>query len=121
MSYLAFFHGRSLSLLFTTDLSVAAASADYLKAYAFDCILTSFLFCFIGYFNGRGWTRFVMVQGIAGSFGVRIPVSAIVSHRVGVTLFQVGLATPASDFVQIVLCLVRFAVGRRNDKTSVLH
>lgn len=121
MSYLAFFHGRSLSLLFTTDLSVAAASADYLKAYAFDCILTSFLFCFIGYFNGRGWTRFVMVQGIAGSFGVRIPVSAIVSHRVGATLFQVGLATPASDFVQIVLCLVRFAVGRRNDKTSALR
>ena len=60
--------------IFARDPQVVAAAADYLKAYAIDCILTSFLFCFVGYFNGCGKTFFVMVQGIVGAFCVRIPV-----------------------------------------------
>ena len=64
MFYLAFFHGRMLSGIFANDAEVIAASADYLKAYAIDCLLTSFLFCFIGFFNGMEYTRFVMIQGI---------------------------------------------------------
>lgn len=113
MFYLAFFHGKQLSLLFTTSQEVASASADYLKAYGIDCILTSFLFCFIGYFNGMGLTKFVMTQGIIGAFGVRIPVSSMTSRRVGATLFQVGLATPCSTLLQILLCLWRFFTLRK--------
>jgi hypothetical protein len=30
---------------------------------------------FIGYFNGCGRTRVMMLQGMIGAFGVRIPVS----------------------------------------------
>lgn len=114
MFVLAFFHGVRLSLLFTTDTAVAAASGDYLKAYGIDCIFTSFLFCFLGYFNGRGWTKFVMVQGIVGSFGVRIPLSFVFSGLAGASLFTVGLATPSSSFVQILLCMGRFFAGRRH-------
>ena len=50
-----------------------AAAAEYLKAYAIDTLLTAFLFCFIGYFNGTGATIFAMLQGIIGAFGVRLP------------------------------------------------
>ena len=50
-----------------------AAVAEYLKAYAIDTLLTAFLLCFIGYFNGTGATIFVMLQGIIGAFGVRLP------------------------------------------------
>ena len=72
--YFSFFHGDAMAGIFARDPQVVAASADYLKAYAIDCILTSFLFCFVGYFNGCGKTFFVMVQGIVGAFCVRIPV-----------------------------------------------
>ena len=75
MAFLAFFHGDFLSGLFARDPQVIAASADYLRAYAVDTLLVSFLFCFSGYFNGCGKTTFVMAQGIAGAFLVRIPVS----------------------------------------------
>ena len=92
---------------------VVAAAADYLKAYAIDCLLTSFLFCFNGYFNGLGRTRFVMTQSIIGAFGVRIPVSYLMSKEVPVSLFHVGLATPCSTFVQIVLCFVYFFLLKR--------
>ena len=104
MAYFNFFHGNLLAGIFTKDAQVIPAAADYLRAYALDCLLTSFLFCFIGYFNGCGKTTFVMLQGIIGAFGVRIPVSWIMSRQAQATLFQIGLATPASSLVQIVLC-----------------
>ena len=64
----------------STDQAVILAAADYLKAYAIDTLIVSFLFCYIGFFNGCGKTKFVMVQGIASAFGVRIPVSYLVSQ-----------------------------------------
>ena len=51
------FHGDILAGLFTSSPSVMAAAADYLKAYAFDAFLTSFLFCFIGF--TMGWSHLV--------------------------------------------------------------
>lgn len=104
MGYITFFHGNLLAGIFAKDTEIILSAADYLKAYAIDCILTSFLFCFIGYFNGRSSTRFVMLQGIIGAFGVRLPVSWFMSKRVPVSLFHIGLATPASTVVQIILC-----------------
>lgn len=119
MGYLSFFRGDLLAGLFAKDAAVISAAAEYLKAYAIDCLLTSFLFCFIGYFNGTGNTIFVMLQGIIGSFGVRLPVSWIVCRQAGANLFRIGLATPASSLVQIILCGVFFIITRRKQKNPV--
>ena len=116
IGYFTFFHGDVLAGIFARDRDIILAAADYLKAYAIDCILTSFLFCFIGYFNGCGSTAFVMVQGIVGAFGVRLPVSWLMSRRATVSLFHIGLATPASTAVQIVLCGVYFGMLLRRQQ-----
>lgn len=106
MGYFTFFHGDLLAGIFVSgkDPAVIAAAAEYLKAYAIDCLFVSFLFCLIGYFNGCGKTTFVMLQGIIGAFGVRVPVSFFMSKRSPVSLFHIGLATPCSSVVQILLC-----------------
>ena len=116
MGYFSFFHGDLLAGLFAKDAPVIAAAAEYLKAYAIDCLLTAFLFCYIGYFNGTGATIFVMLQGIIGAFGVRLPVSWIVSRQAWATLFYIGLATPASTLVQITLCGVYFIYTIRKQR-----
>ena len=108
MCVLTFFHGDLMAALFSSDAAVIAAAHSYLKAYAIDCLLTFFLFCFIGYFNGREKTLFVMLQGLIGAFGVRIPIVWLVSRIPGATLFQIGLGTPASSLVQVTLCLGMF-------------
>ena len=113
MFVLNFFRGDILSYIFASDPQVIAASADYLRAYAIDCLLTCFLFCFIGFFNGMEYTRFVMVQGIVGAFCVRVPVSFLMSHIQPVSLFRIGLATPCSTIVQIALCLICFMRMKR--------
>ena len=38
----------------------------------------------------------------------RIPVAYLVSRLPGVSLFEIGLATPASSLVQICLCVLMF-------------
>jgi len=104
MFYMGFFHGDVMCGWFAGDPQVIAAGADYLKSYAIDTLMTAFLFCFIGYFNGCGATTFVMLQGLIGAFGVRIPVSFVMSRMEPVSLFKIGMATPSSTLVQIVLC-----------------
>ena len=108
MFYLSFFHGNLLSGIFSTDEAVIMASWDYLKAYGIDCLFTAILFCMVGFFNGCGRTTFVMIQGIVGSFLIRIPVSLFMSKIEPVSLFNVGLATPTSTVVQIILCIGYF-------------
>ena len=104
MFYITFFHGNLLSQIFTKDQAVILASWDYMKSFGIDCLFTAIMFCMVGYFNGCGKTTFVMIQGIVGAFCVRIPVSFLMSKIEPVSLFKVGLATPASTFVQIILC-----------------
>ena len=113
LSYLSFFHGALLTGIFAKDSQIVLAGADYLRAYAIDTLLVSFLFCFTGYFNGCGRTAFVMIQGIMGAFCVRIPMSYFMSRQPGASLFQVGLAIPMSTVVQILVCVIYFARSQR--------
>lgn len=110
VGYFSFFHGDILAGIFAKDAAIIAPAAEYLKAYAIDCMLTAFLFCFMGYFNGCGNTTFVMAQGIIGGICVRLPVSWAMSKVLPVSLFRIGLATPISSSVQILLCVGFFAV-----------
>ena len=110
MAWLNFFHGDLLAGLFARDSAVVAAGWEYLKAYAIDCLLTAFLFCFIGFFNGTGSTMFVMLQGIVGAFCVRLPLSFWISRQDWAGIFHIGLATPSSSLVQIILCFLYFGL-----------
>ncbi|MEG1069162.1 MAG: MATE family efflux transporter [Ruthenibacterium sp.] len=114
MFYLAFFHGDVLAGVFSKDAAVIAAAADYLRAYAIDCVFVAFLFSFMGYFNGCGKTVFVMVQGVTASFLVRIPASFLISRMAGTSLFAIGLATPMASVFSIILCVIYFYALKRN-------
>ncbi len=120
--WLSYFHGDLLCRIFSSDPQVMQLGWDYLKAYAIDCILTSIFFCMTGFFNGCGRTGFVMAQGIIGAFLVRIPVSWIMSREVPVSLFHIGLATPASSLVQCILCIgYLFLIRRKLEERPAVH
>lgn len=110
MGSLSFFWGNHLSAFFSNEANVIIASHSYLKAYAIDCLLTAILFCFIGYFNGCSRTVFVMLQGVIGAFFIRIPAVYFISKFEKITLFHIGLGTPISTVVQILLCLIAYKI-----------
>lgn len=119
MGAFSFFRGDILAGIFAKDTPVIMAAWEYLKAYAVDCLFTAFLFCFIGYFNGCSATSFVMVQGIVGAFGVRLPLCWLISRYTS-SLFLIGLATPSSTVVQIILCFVYLKVLTNRQKKEMV-
>ncbi len=116
----SFFRGDLLAGIFSSVSQIIAAAWDYMKAYSIDCLMTAVMFCMVGYFNGCGKTAFVMIQGVVGAFCVRVPVSFIMSRIMPVSLFRIGLATPASTAVQIVLCVVYYMILKKREKTRAL-
>ena len=112
MFVLAFWYGDWLAGLFSVDMQVVAAAAEYLKAYAFDCIMVCFLFSFMGFFNGVGKTQFVLFQGVSAAFLVRIPFSYFMSRLPEAGMFVIGLATPLASFLSILLCAGYYFSGR---------
>ena len=118
MFFVAFFHGDILSGIFSNKPDTVAAAWDYLKAYAIDCLFTCFLFCFVGFYNGIEKTKFVKAQGICGAFLVRIPVAFFMQKTGGGSLFKIGLATPCSTVLQIIMCFIAYIIFTKN-RTSV--
>lgn len=119
MFFLSYFHGNLLAGIFSSDSDVIAAAADYLRAYSIDCIFTAVFFCYTGFYNGIGMTKFVMIQGIIGAFGIRVPVSYLMSLQPNPTLFSIGLSSPMSSVVQFILCLgFMYYLNKKNFKTA---
>lgn len=99
----SFMHGDLMAQIFSDDAAVITRAAEYLKGFALEAIVTSILFSFIGYYNGHGQTLFVMIQGMAQTFLVRLPVSYIMSIRENASLMEIGLAASAATIFGILI------------------
>ncbi|MGN1179710.1 MAG: MATE family efflux transporter [Suilimivivens sp.] len=106
--YTAFFHGDMLASAFTGDEMVIQKAFEYLKGFALEAIVTSIMFSYMGYFNGHSCSLFVMVQGLAQSFLVRLPMSYLMSIRPDASLTGIGLAAPTATCFGILLCTVYY-------------
>lgn len=102
--------------LFSSDPAVVAMTGSYVRAYSFDVLLTCAVFCMNGFLAGCGCAGFSMVTNLLSAFGVRIPVTFVLSRVPGVTLFMIGLAAPAASIVQIAITLVFLRTGRWKSK-----
>lgn len=118
ISYTLYFHGDILSLLFTSDSEVIADSALFLTATALECLILSIAFCFIGYFNGRGKTNFVMLQSICSIFIIKIPYGYFALHYLDNKLFQIGLSTVWGALFTLSACGLYYIYLQRKDKAA---
>ena len=115
----AFLKGDLLAVLFTKDEAVIVQAALYLKGFAPEAVVTSILFSFMGYFNGHEKTVFVMAQGLAQTFVVRLPMSYIMSIRPDANLMQIGWAAPAATVFGILINWIYYQwFWRRNGKMA---
>lgn len=112
----AFFRGDLLAYIFTRDAAVVARAAEYLKGFSLEAIVTSILFSFIGYYNGHSQTVFVMLQGLAQTFLVRLPMSYVMSIRPNASLMGIGLAAPAATIFGIVINVAFFVIYTKKMK-----
>ena len=97
------------------------AARLYLRGSSVEYLLISFTFCFLGYFNGREYTAFVMAQGLFSAFAVRVPLSYFLSRLPDASVFLISLAVPVSAVMNLTLCLLCFFWLRRRDKQRGLE
>lgn len=105
-----FFKGDFLASLFTSDAMVIDSTQTYLKGCSFEYLLIAVSFCMVGFFNGMGKTRFVMLQGLFAAFCVRIPLSYIFSIIPGGGMFSISLAVPVSAIVSLIFCAIYYII-----------
>ena len=67
----------------------------------------------MGYFNGHSQTLFVMLQGLAQSLLIRLPVSYMMSVQPDASLTAIGLAAPAATIFGITINLVYYIIYTR--------
>ena len=113
IAFLSFFRGDLLAGIFSNDAAVIVRAAEYLKGFAPEAVVTAILFSFIGYYNGHSKTLFVMLQGIAQTFIVRLPMSYIMSIQPNASLTMIGLAAPSATIFGIVINLIYFVKMNR--------
>lgn len=116
MFLLTFFAGDKLAMIFENNPLVIKATANYFKSCSFEQLFVAILFCFSGFFNGCGKTTFVMAQGLATSFLVRIPLSYFLSRLENTSMLLIGIAVPASAFVGLILSIIYFIYLERKKK-----
>lgn len=110
MTAVAFFGGQLLASAFTDRVLYQIKAAEYLKGFSLEAIVTSVLFSFIGYYNGHNKTLFVLFQGIAQSFLVRLPLAYAASRLMPDSLVYLGVAAPAATIFGIIINLIYFLI-----------
>lgn len=113
---LIFLLGKEMSMIFTDNVEYAFQSSEYLKGFALEAILTCVLFSYMGYFSGHNKTIFVMIQGLAQTFIVRLPMSYIMSIRANPSLTLIGLAGPSATLFGILINVVYYIIINRKKK-----
>lgn len=120
MFLLAYFKGDMLSNIFATNEGVIERSAEYLKGFAPEAIVTSILFSFMGYFSGHGMTLFVMTQSMLQTFLVRLPVAYIMSIQPDPSLAMIGTAAPLATVFGIMINLCYYLyLKKKRDTASI--
>lgn len=114
----AFFKGDMLASIFSNNERDIARAFEYLRGFAPEAIITSILFSFLGYYNGHSKSMFVMLQGLAQSFLIRLPMSYLMSIRPNASLTGIGLAAPTATVFGIVMCLIYY---HHMNKQKVLY
>lgn len=118
ISIATFLKGDVLAQIFTNDAAVIAAAAKYLKGFSPEAVVTCILFSFMGYYNGHSKTLFVMLQGLAQTVIVRLPMSYIMSSQTNASLMKIGLAAPSATVFGILINFTFFLYFRKTVKKA---
>ena len=113
---LSFFKGDVPSALFTSNRVFIEKSAEYLRGFSPEAVLTCVVFSYIGYFNGHSKPIPVMAQGITAAFLVRVPLSYLFSLKPGASLVDIGMAVPIASVYGIIFFTVCYAFTTRKMK-----
>lgn len=115
------FKGDLLTGIFTTDMAVVQKGYDYLRGFALESIVTAVLFSMVGYFNGHDKTLWVMIQGLAQTLLVRLPLAYYMSIQPDASLTKIGFAAPTATIFGIILNVIFYIYMNKKMNNNLIH
>ena len=115
LALLCEFGGSVMARIFTNDTETIYYAAQYLKGYAVDCLVCTSMLTLLGYFNGCGHSTFVLIQGLIGSFIVRIPVILLLQNYDGVTLTHLVLGCASATVASLLICIGYYIIKMKKN------
>ena len=84
----------------------------YSRSFSIEYILVPTVFCTTGFFVGAGHSMFSMINNLAATFLLRVPISYFAGISAGATLFHVGLAAPAASLLTAIASVIFLVSGK---------
>ncbi len=102
--------------LFTNDIAVAEAGAEYLRGYIGDSFFGGIQFSFSGFFCAIGHSELSFLHNVLSILLVRIPGALLASKYFPSTLLPMGLASTFGSLFSGIICIIAFIILRRKMK-----
>lgn len=96
---------NKLPAVFSKEGSVIIAAGQYMRTYAIDCMLVSFVFNTNSYFSSYGKTLICFAHSMVATFMFRIPATWLFSKIAVDSLLPMGWAAPLASLSSIIICL----------------
>ena len=116
---------EAVASVFATDEGVIHATATYLRAYSFEAVMLSFIFCMNSYLAGCGKSKIAMIHTTISVFCFRVPLCIIIAQLQGLDLTArltyLGISGPVASLFSIIFCVVyiSFQQKRRDELIAV--
>lgn len=91
--------------LFTTEQEVIIYGEQYLKSYAWDCMIAGVHFCFSGYFCAYSMSMVSFVHNVASIVLMRVPGAIVATHFWPDNLYPMGAAAPLGSLISALICI----------------
>ena len=91
----------------------------YIRLLAFDSLIASIGFCFMGLINGSGRTVITMITSFLSAIAVRVPLAYILALGFDLGMFGIGLATAISPIVTVAVGFIYYKSGTWAKKSII--
>lgn len=102
---------RQIFFLFGVEASTVDMGVPYMRAFSYDYLIVSVVFCINGLINGAGYTLYSLMTSMVSALILRVPVAWFMS-KTALGLAGVGMAAPAASCGALVLALAFYFSGK---------
>lgn len=119
MAIILIFLGKYITMIFVGEdmpsrVKICEAAQTFLYATSVECFLLSFSYCFLGYFNGKKKTIFVLTQGLITTLIIKIPFAYLAQAKFP-SLINVAISMPLAAGCSLIACLIYYIILRSKE------
>ncbi len=111
---------RQIFFLFGVEAATADMGVPYMRAFSYDYLAVSVVFCVNGLINGSGYTIYSLMTSMISALILRVPVAWFMS-KTALGLAGVGMAAPVASCGALVLAMAFYFSGKWKQSRAGIH